>query len=174
MREKWRRRLTGDRRGVGALEFGLLAPVVMLLLLGVYDFGMAYWEQMQISNAADTGAQWAMQNPYDATSVKTLAENATPLRPAVSSHTAYGCPSGSGMSYGGLDSSTGQWKSYSSTSTCPDGTTAHNYVIVDTQICYSTIFHWPGLPYCSAGGDACSTCQPGQISLTAQSVVLYQ
>ena len=173
MRGKWRR-LRGDRRGVGALEFALIAPVVLLMLLGIFDFGRAYWEQMQLANAADSGGQWAMQNTYNATDVNNLAENATPLRPAVSSYTAYGCPSGGGVLYGATDSSTGQWQPYSSSSTCPDGTTAQSYVIVNTQICYSTIFHWPGLTYCSGADSACSTCQPSQISLTAQSVVLYQ
>src|SRR6185436_17002438 len=55
---------------------------------------------------------------------------------------------------------------------CPDGTTAQTYIVVNTHICYSTLFHWPGLTYCSGSDSNCTGCSSTQLALTAQSAVL--
>src|SRR5712692_1415424 len=51
-------RLWAARDGLGAIEFGFIAPVLVAMLLGILDFGLAFWQQMEIANAADAGAQW--------------------------------------------------------------------------------------------------------------------
>jgi Flp pilus assembly protein TadG len=71
MSEKWWARIWTATDGLGAIEFGFIAPVLLVMLLGVLDFGMAFWQQMEIANAADAGAQWGMTNTYDATKITT-------------------------------------------------------------------------------------------------------
>ena len=156
-------RLWGARDGLGAIEFGFVAPVLLTLLLGVLDFGMAFWEQMEIANAADAGAQWGMANTYDSSSIQTVVQAATSLSiPTnnISPSNPCGCPSTTGVA------------TYACSATCPDGSTPQPYIVVSTHICYSTLFTWPGLAYCSSGNSACTGCTASQISLSAQSVVL--
>ena len=161
MRKTLLSRLWRARDGLGAIEFGFVAPVLLTLLLGVLDFGMAFWQEMEISNAADAGAQWGMGNTYDATSISSVAASATNLSGiSVSSSNPCGCATSSGVSI------------YSCSATCPDSTTPQPYIVVNAHICYATLFRWPGLTYCSSGNSSCTGCSASQISLGAQSVVL--
>ena len=159
-------RLWLAREGLGAVELGFIAPVLLTLLLGVLDFGMAFWQQMEIANAADAGAQWGMSNAYSDTSIRTVAQSATNLAANVnvSSTNPCGCASDTGVASG--------YGNPPSCTACPDGTTAQTYIVVNTRMCYSTLFHWPGLTYCSGSDSNCSGCTSSQVALTSQSAVL--
>jgi len=157
---RWRQ-LWAASDGLGAIELGFLAPILLTLLLGIVDFGMAYWQQMQVGNAANAGAQWGMSNPYDEDSIRTVAASATGLFGiSVTPSNPCGCASNTGVTV------------YSCNSTCPDNSMPKYYIVVDTRICYSTYFTWPGLTYCSVDNVNCSGCTANQIALSAQSVVL--
>jgi hypothetical protein len=120
---------------------------------------------MEISNAADAGAQWGMANAYDSTSIRTVAQSATNLSTvAVDPSNPCGCASNTGVA--------GGYGNPPSCTTCPDGTAAQAYIVVNTHICYSTLFQWPGLTYCSNSDSNCSSCSSSQVVLTAQSAVL--
>ena len=54
-----------SRRGIAAAEVALIAPVVILVFLSVYDVGRAVWRTMQLETAARIGAQYAFANPTD-------------------------------------------------------------------------------------------------------------
>lgn len=163
MRKNRWSRIWAAKEGLGAIELGFIAPFLLTLLLGIIDFGMAYWQQMQIANAADAGAQWGMSNAYNGTSIQTVAQSATNLALSASNiapSNPYGCATSTGVAI------------YSMGSTCPDGSTPKQYIVVSAKICYSTLFTWPGLVYCSSGNSQCTGCSSSQIALTAQSVVL--
>ena len=51
-----------DRGGTSALEFGLLAPVFLLLFLGILEFGRALWTQSALQHAVEAGARYAAIN----------------------------------------------------------------------------------------------------------------
>lgn len=159
-------RLWRAKEGLGAVELGFIAPVLMTLLLGIFDFGMAFWQQMEIANAADAGAQWGMSNAYNSSSITTVAQSATNLSTNVNvnSTNPCGCASDTGVA--------GGYGNPPSCTACPDGSTAKPYIVVNTQMCYSTLFHWPGLTYCSNSDSNCSGCSATQVALTAQSAVL--
>ena len=159
-------RLLAETRGLGAVELGFIAPVLLTMLLGIFDFGMAFWQQMEIANAADAGAQWGMSNTYSDASIRTVAQSATNLAANVnvSSTNPCGCASNTGVTSG--------YGNPPSCTTCPDGTAAQTYIVVNTRMCYSTLFHWPGLTYCSTADSNCSACSSTQVALTAQSAVL--
>jgi Flp pilus assembly protein TadG len=57
----WRRLLRCDR-GVAALEFGMVAPLLILLLVAVMELGRMYWVRDSIEYAAEQTARWAMVN----------------------------------------------------------------------------------------------------------------
>jgi Flp pilus assembly protein TadG len=48
---------TKGQRGLAALEFGLIAPLVMILLFGVVEFGLALWRKQILTSAVREGAR---------------------------------------------------------------------------------------------------------------------
>jgi Flp pilus assembly protein TadG len=137
MTRRRRARLWADEDGVSAIEFAFVAGILSMLLLGLCDFGLGFWEQMQVANAARAGAEYAVKNGYDSTNIQTTVANATNLAgiqasPAPSS--SCGCP----------DVTTGVTAATCGAS-CPDGGTAGTFVTVSAQVSYRTLFAWPGI-----------------------------
>jgi len=56
------RGLLRSDRGSSMLEFALVLPVLLLLLIGLIDLGRAAYLGIQASNAARAGAQYGSQN----------------------------------------------------------------------------------------------------------------
>jgi Flp pilus assembly protein TadG len=56
------RRLVADRRGNVSVELALLAPILLLILLGVVEYGRAYTEQLSLSRIARAQLQYAVEN----------------------------------------------------------------------------------------------------------------
>ncbi|QJB55003.1 TadE/TadG family type IV pilus assembly protein [Pseudodesulfovibrio sp. zrk46] len=54
------RRNNKTRRGIAAVEVGLLLPVFMMLLMGIMDFGRMYWTQSVVRGAAYEGVRVAI------------------------------------------------------------------------------------------------------------------
>jgi len=52
------------RRGATALEFAVILPVLMTLVLGCVDFGRFAHSYIVVTNAARVGASYATVNPY--------------------------------------------------------------------------------------------------------------
>lgn len=52
-------------RGVSALEFALVMPLVMLIMVAVADFGNALQQAIRLESAARAGAQVAFTHPGD-------------------------------------------------------------------------------------------------------------
>jgi Flp pilus assembly protein TadG len=66
--------------GSALIEATLIAPI--LVAMGAYtaDFGLQFYTKMQVQNAAQAGAQWAMANRiYNSAAVQIAGTNATPL-----------------------------------------------------------------------------------------------
>jgi Flp pilus assembly protein TadG len=52
-----------DERGAAVVEFALVVPILLLLVLGIAEFGRAYYIQASISQAAREGVRvMALQN----------------------------------------------------------------------------------------------------------------
>jgi Flp pilus assembly protein TadG len=52
-----------SERGAVAVEFALVLPILMMILLGIVEFGLSYSAQLTITNAAREGARtMAIQN----------------------------------------------------------------------------------------------------------------
>jgi Flp pilus assembly protein TadG len=122
--------------GIAATEFAMFAPMLVLAMIGVADLGMGVYRKMQVQNAAQAGAAYAMVNGFNASSITSSVLNATSFggisaEPAPT--WACGCPSATGT--------TGA----SCNSTCADGTVAGVYVTVSAQGTYNTLVPYPGL-----------------------------
>lgn len=64
--------------GASALEFGLIAPVLVLLVFGIMSFGILFAQTLALNNAARQGAR------YGAVGARTCAELVSETRTAAS------------------------------------------------------------------------------------------
>src|ERR1700730_5398707 len=49
-------KLAASQSGLGTIEFALVAGILSTLVLGALDFGVGFWEQIEVGNAARAGA----------------------------------------------------------------------------------------------------------------------
>jgi Flp pilus assembly protein TadG len=59
-----RRRRAGDERGQAMVEFALVLPIFILLLVAIFDLGRAAFAYNTLTNAAREGARTAIVNQY--------------------------------------------------------------------------------------------------------------
>ena len=54
-----RKQLLRQEHGVAAVEFAIIVPILMLLVMGIIDFGHAWYMKQIITNASREGARYA-------------------------------------------------------------------------------------------------------------------
>lgn len=59
------RHFLGGKRGSMSVEFGLLAPIFLLLVFGIVDFGHAWYMKMEITSASREGARYGSRYQTD-------------------------------------------------------------------------------------------------------------
>ena len=64
-------------RGQSLVEVALILPVVVMLLLGLLDFGRAYYTIVALRDAADEGAAFGATNPSNITGIRRRAAEAS-------------------------------------------------------------------------------------------------
>ena len=128
------------KEGVAAVEFALIATVLVPLFCGAVSLGLASWTKMQVGNAARAGAVYAANHGYDVIGIATAAQNAT----ALSGVTVISLPALQSCT----DPETGQISlavTRNGVSTCPGtGSPPGDYVTVTTQKTYSFVLSMPG------------------------------
>lgn len=122
-----------DTRGVAAVEFALVAPVLLVLALGIVDYGEMIWQQEAVDNAVAAGADYAVAYGWNPGGISGAEYAATPLSITPTQTEYTGCPSASGVAK-------------TSKSTCSDGYAARTYVQVGAQTTYNLLLAWPGFP----------------------------
>ncbi len=65
--------------GAAALEFAIVLPVLLLLLLGMIEFGYAYQAQLAVTHAAREGARFAAVHTDSEWNPALIASRAHPL-----------------------------------------------------------------------------------------------
>src|SRR6266478_5540273 len=89
--------LARAERGNAAIEFALATPILLGLLVPVADLGIAFTQQIQVQQAAQAGAQYALLHGYSSSAITNAVTAATNL-PGVSAAPApsqsCGCPTG--------------------------------------------------------------------------------
>ncbi len=66
------------QNGSSSIEFALILPVLTLLLLGIFQFGLAYNNFLAITHAAREGARMAAVGQFDESTVRTRAYPVSP------------------------------------------------------------------------------------------------
>lgn len=123
------------RRGTAAVEFALLAPLLISVLAAFADLGIGAYRHMQVVDAAEAGAQFAVRQGYNSAAIQGAVAGATGLSSVSTSSTQFcGCPSGTALVTVGCGT------------TCPGGGAAGDYVSVSAQTQYTPLLPYPGLP----------------------------
>lgn len=72
-----------DERGAAAVEFAIILPVLLALIVGIVEFGRAYNAQLSLTHAAREGVR-VMAISNNLTAARTAAKNAAvSLTPAL-------------------------------------------------------------------------------------------
>lgn len=130
------RRLLLIDRGIAAIEFGLMAPFLALLVVATVELGTAIYQGMQAQNAAEAGAVYASKYGLDLAGIGNAVANATDAAgitatPAPSQFC--GCPVASGVA------------TTSCSASCGDGSAPGQYVRINAQITRQPLMNFSGL-----------------------------
>jgi Flp pilus assembly protein TadG len=145
---RWARRtgfLARANRGNAAIEFALATPILIGLLVPVADLGMAFAQQLQVQQAAQAGAQYALLHGYSSSAISNAVTAGTTLAGVSASPSpsqSCGCPTGTTIT------------TATCSSACSNGETAGSYVVVNAQVSYT-----PALPYSVLGSSTTLTAQ---------------
>lgn len=69
------RRFIRSPAGGAAVELAVVFPVLVLLLIGVADYGRVFFTSIAVANAARAGAEWGANSPGNAFGPATNIEN---------------------------------------------------------------------------------------------------
>ncbi|MGC2857543.1 TadE family protein [Novispirillum sp. DQ9] len=122
----------GDH-GTVAVEFALLVPVLMLILVTLLDFGTAFREKMQAEKAARAGLQYAIYDPADNAGIASAITLATGLpagQMTITVNHFYECANGARPA---------------SPNFCAAGDWPGRYVRIDISKPYTALLSWGGL-----------------------------
>jgi hypothetical protein len=116
-------------RGVAALEFAFIAPLLVALLIACVELGLAIRTQLLAQEAVAAGAQYAIQG-FDATAITSAVQNVktgSGLLASPAPTEFYACPAASGLTHA------------TQSATCSDGKAARHYVDVWVSIARPTV-----------------------------------
>jgi Flp pilus assembly protein TadG len=125
------------RRGLAAIEFAIIAPVMAMMVMCAVDLGLAINRHMQVEDAAQAGAEYAALHGFNATSISSAVTSAaswTGVSASPAPTEFCGCPGASSITAATCGT------------TCPSGNAAAVYVTVGAKGTYSTVVHYPMLP----------------------------
>jgi Flp pilus assembly protein TadG len=123
--------------GIAALEFALVTPFLLALTIATVDLGVGFYRNMQVQNAADSGATYASFRGFtSAADVANAITTATtfPVRATPAPSKFCGCPTAAGVTITAC------------TSQCSGNVTPGTYVSSSAQGIYTPIFQYPTLP----------------------------
>lgn len=141
-------RATFDDRGIAAVEFGVVLPVLALMVLAVSDLGLGLSRKMQVENAVQLGSSYAVVRGFDASAISAIVTGDASISASPAPALYCGCPTGSGIAAAACGS------------TCGGGARAGTYVSVSAQATYNTNLNYQVVP--------------STYTLTAQSTVRLQ
>ena len=139
MRRTWLIRrdriIRGGARGQSFVEFAVIAPVLLLFLLAVADYGRVFFIAIALNNAARAGTQYGIQSPANAADTNGMIQAAQ----------------NDGSNVPGVTATASEYCE------CPDGSTPdcdsspscsdlRVYVEVDTAGNFQTLLNYPGIP----------------------------
>lgn len=114
-----------DQSGTAAIEMGIFAPFLIIMIVGTVELGYAAFQATQVYGAVEAGALYAIMNGYNSTGIATAVTSASSVTglaatPAPSQYC--GCPSGTGITAATCGA------------TCAGGNTAGQYIQINATL----------------------------------------
>jgi Flp pilus assembly protein TadG len=125
-----------ERKGAAAIEFALVAPMLLILLGGVIEIGLGMFQAVQLQDAAEAGALFATKHGWDAAGISAAVANATNLDGVTATPAPLqfcGCPSSSGIAPSNCSTA------------CANGNLASRYVTTGASAPRLSILPYMGL-----------------------------
>lgn len=145
---------SGRRDGINGnagVEFGIIAPGLIFMMIGTADLGIGIYRKMQVQNAAQAGANYAAARGFSTDAVTAAVVKATTfsgVEALPAPNKFCGCPSSTGVASADCETS------------CPNGSAMGTYVSVSAKGTYNTLLPYPLIP--------------SNFPLTAQAIVRIQ
>ena len=122
--------------GIAAIEFAVVAPLLVMMFICLTDLGLGIYTNMQVDSAAQYGAQYALTSGYDPDAITSAVKDSSEISGLdVAPSTFCGCPGANGV----VALPTCNAK-------CNDGFAAGTFVRVSVSHAYATLLPYPGLP----------------------------
>jgi len=132
------RRLLGQTTGNSAVEFAIIAPVLVLLLCAIIEFGLAISSYFIVQEGVLAGSNYASRKGWNATAISTAVTSSSPRMSSatVSVSRFCGCPSGTTLTtISQCDTDLANPGCPSTCSTlCPDNFAARKYVTIAASL----------------------------------------
>ena len=126
--------IISSEAGNSLVETGFFLPLLLLLLMGVADFGRAYYLAIEVAGAAHAGAVYGAQNITDTTGMQNAAILNSPDVSGLVATGSWGCECSDG---------TASSASCVSTPTCSVNVVYYAKVIA--TVTYHPIMPWKGI-----------------------------
>lgn len=126
---------TGEN-GSTAIEVGLFTPLLVTLLVGVFEVGFATYEAMQVHNAAEAGLIYASKNGWDQTGIAnavTSSSRSSAIQASPAPSQFCGCPAVSGL------------QTVACNATCSNGDAPGEYIQIEASLSRTSLFSNTGL-----------------------------
>lgn len=75
----------GKEKGQGLVELAIILPLLLIILLGIIDFGRVFYAYVAITNASREGARYGSLHPSDLNNIKSHVRQETANTVAISS-----------------------------------------------------------------------------------------
>jgi Flp pilus assembly protein TadG len=119
-----------SQAGIAAIEFGLLAPFLVLLLVAATEIGFSVYQAMQAQNAAEAGAVYVSKHGFEVLGISNAVINATTAAGITATPTPSqfcGCPVVSGIT------------EMACTATCADSSAPGQYVRINARVTHTPL-----------------------------------
>jgi Flp pilus assembly pilin Flp len=128
------RRLVAARSGGAAIEFALIMPIAVAMLVLMFDLGTGGYVKARVQSAAQAGATYAEAHGWNHHGIVLAVREATNLPSVgVQAGLSCGCIQGTGI----VDAPCG--------GICPSGAGAGIYVSVTASSVYTPLVPYPGM-----------------------------
>lgn len=122
-----------NNEATSAVEFALIAPVILILLIGTMEFGMYIHEKMLLQNTASTVANYIYEMQDDENALEVANETYTGRDASLTLTTEFSCQCSDGIA-----------------AECPidcgESDVERRFVSVSLSGAFTPIFPYPGLP----------------------------
>ena len=85
------RSLISSKSGAAAVEFGLVAPILVAMMLGIFDLGRMTYDRTDLHSAVRSGAQYFVAGGDDVNVPISVSETSWSSRPEMSQVTVEKC-----------------------------------------------------------------------------------